>query len=145
MPAPKPGDLIEFFQPKFHHWGIYVGKNLIIHLVPIGKTTTSMMATHGIVEKKPFNIDQGENYRVNNIYDELYQPLPPEVIIAEALEMVGNMVPYCAITQNCHDFVIDLRYGKQRKMQLCQSCQDLGEMIIGILRFVFCVAFTPRA
>ncbi|XP_078005015.1 phospholipase A and acyltransferase 5-like [Phascolarctos cinereus] len=133
-PAPKPGNIIEYDSSVFSHWAIYVGGNCMVHLVPTGeKTSGSAMATHAIVEKKSVDTDVRGKYKINNTYDKIYKPLPPEVMVERALKMVGKTVPYCAVLQNCQDFVINLRYGEHPEARHWQSGQVCGERITGIL------------
>nr|XP_020823638.1 uncharacterized protein LOC110195292 isoform X1 [Phascolarctos cinereus] len=134
QPAPKPGNIIEYDSSVFSHWAIYVGGNCMVHLVPTGeKTSGSAMATHAIVEKKSVDTDVRGKYKINNTYDKIYKPLPPEVMVERALKMVGKTVPYCAVLQNCQDFVINLRYGEHPEARHWQSGQVCGERITGIL------------
>ncbi|XP_043827708.1 phospholipase A and acyltransferase 4-like [Dromiciops gliroides] len=131
MPVPKPGDMIRFPSKVigWHHWGIYVGDNTVVHLVPKGRS--ALEATTAKVKKRPL----GKEYSISNNCDIIFEPRPPEVIIKNALKMVDEILPYCFFTENCRRFVTDLRYGKFMKNRRLQDPMKLIGIVGGLLLF----------
>ncbi|XP_069594666.1 phospholipase A and acyltransferase 4-like isoform X2 [Ranitomeya imitator] len=102
-PLPKPGDLIEFDNIAFEHWGVYVGDGKIVHLTdPVG--FIAFVKEHKLTT---FVFD----YKVNNKYDKKAKPYPPEKIVKAARKEVGKIRIYDLLKANCEHFATELRYG----------------------------------
>ncbi|XDV52306.1 hypothetical protein PO909_021049, partial [Leuciscus waleckii] len=94
---PAPGDLIEIFRSGYQHWAIYVGDGYVIHLAPPSEfaqagsySAMSVLCDRAIVKKEELYVVVGnDNYRVNNLLDEKYEPRPIEDILRDAQRLLG--------------------------------------------------------
>lgn len=137
---PQPGDLIEIFRGVYQHWGIYVGDGFIIHLAPpceqaqAGANSMMSVMHHKAMVKKELLCEVAGNneYRVNNLQDEKYEPRPIDEILQEAHALLGMELPYCFIKRNCEHFATELRYGKAESRQVRKAVEVGG---IGVLAF----------
>ncbi|KAG8146750.1 hypothetical protein E2320_013857, partial [Naja naja] len=59
-----------------------------------------------------------DRYRVNNKHDETHPPLPLSKILWQTEELVGKEMPYSLSSQNCENFVMELRYGPEMSEQV---------------------------
>lgn len=124
---PQPGDLIEIFRGIYQHWAVYIGKGYIIHLAPpcesagagVGSfsSVTSDKAT--VKKERLWDVLGTSKWQINNILDDEYAPRPAPVIVKEAKELVGKVLPYSLRCQNCEHFATELRYGKAESRQVC--------------------------
>lgn len=57
-------------------------------------------------------------FQVNNLLDGEHRPRPCDLIVKEALGMVGEELLYCLYTYNCEHFVTWLRYGRAESRQV---------------------------
>ncbi len=48
--------------------------------------------------------------RVNNLLDGRYPHCDPDLVVKDALQMVGQEMEYCVVSCNCEHFVTGLRY-----------------------------------
>ncbi|XP_003229407.1 phospholipase A and acyltransferase 2 [Anolis carolinensis] len=124
--VPKPGDLIEISRLGYQHWAVYVGSGYVIHLASSGdfvKASTnsllSVMTEKAMVKKELLtDIVRGDDYCVNNKYDDRCRPLPANKIVQEAEELLGEEMHYSVTSNNCEHFVTRLRYGTARSDQV---------------------------
>ncbi|CAH6793666.1 Plaat3 [Phodopus roborovskii] len=143
LPEPKPGDLIEIFRPLYRHWAIYVGDGYVIHLAPPSEfpgagpaSIMSALTDKAIVKKELLSDVAGrDKYQVNNKHDSEYTPLPPNKIIQQAEELVGQEVLYKLTSENCEHFVNQLRYGVPRSDQVRDAVKTVGIVGVGLAAF----------
>ncbi|XP_069902205.1 phospholipase A and acyltransferase 3 isoform X1 [Globicephala melas] len=67
-----------------------------------------------------------DRYQVNNKHDDKYSPLPPNKIVQQAEELVGQEVLYKLTSENCEHFVNELRYGIPRSDQVRDAIMVAG-------------------
>ncbi|KAI7801750.1 putative retinoic acid receptor responder protein 3-like, partial [Triplophysa rosa] len=128
---PEPGDLIEIFRGGYQHWVIYVGDGFVIHLAPPSEhanagaySMMSVVCDRAIVKKEEiWDVVGSDEYRINNLLDDTYEPRPIRAIIREAESLVGNQLPYCVVRGNCEHFVTELRYGKPESRQVRKAVE----------------------
>ncbi|KAJ8246950.1 hypothetical protein GJAV_G00257100 [Gymnothorax javanicus] len=122
---PEPGDLIEIFRPTYQHWAVYIGNGRVIHLVPPSETPQagayslmSVLHDKALVRMDELSEVVGtDEYRINNLLDDKYEPRSPKAIVGDAKSLVGRILPYCVFQGNCEHFVTELRYGKAESRQ----------------------------
>ncbi|XP_030253177.1 phospholipase A and acyltransferase 4-like [Sparus aurata] len=51
-------------------------------------------------------------WKINNTQDMTSNPRPAHIIVRESLSLVGNVIEYNEISNNCEHFVTKLRYGR---------------------------------
>uniref|UniRef100_A0A671PJA4 LRAT domain-containing protein n=1 Tax=Sinocyclocheilus anshuiensis TaxID=1608454 RepID=A0A671PJA4_9TELE len=106
---------------EYQHWAVYVGEGHVIHLAPPCEYFTYLLSltyVRATVKKGKLYVVVGNNdYRINNILDEKYEPRPIQEIVQDAHGLLGKELPYSVLTRHCEHFVTELRYGKP------QSCQ----------------------
>ncbi|XP_063046015.1 phospholipase A and acyltransferase 4-like [Engraulis encrasicolus] len=119
---PKAGDLIEVFRLTYQHWAVYIGEGYVIHLASPDQQamgSASVTSPIAIVKKEKLeDVVNGNDWKVNNILDNEYQPRPIEDIIKDAIAMEGKTVPYKITSANCEHFATNLRYGKAESRQV---------------------------
>ncbi|TSK28109.1 HRAS-like suppressor 3 [Bagarius yarrelli] len=128
---PQPGDLIEIFRRTYRHWGIYVGDGFIIHLAPPcehahagANSMMSVLYDKAVVKKEQlWDVAGNDQYSVNNLLDEKYEPHPVNVILQEAHALLEMELPYCVLQRNCEHFVTELRYGKPESRQVRKAME----------------------
>lgn len=123
---PEPGDLIEIFRGSYQHWAVYVGKGYVIHLAPPSEhaqagaySMMSVLYDKARVKKEElYEIVGNDEYCINNLLDEKYEPRPVREILRDAHSLLGQELPYCVFSGNCEHFVTELRYGKPQSRQV---------------------------
>ncbi|XP_018592911.1 HRAS-like suppressor 3 [Scleropages formosus] len=128
---PDPGDLIEIFRGTYQHWVIYVGNGYVIHLAPPTEdarggaySMMSVLYDKAVVKKEEFwDVVDNNEYRINNLLDDKYEPRKIGTILREAQSLVGQELPYCVFRGNCEHFVTELRYGKAESRQVRQAVE----------------------
>uniref|UniRef100_A0A671WPX6 LRAT domain-containing protein n=1 Tax=Sparus aurata TaxID=8175 RepID=A0A671WPX6_SPAAU len=123
---PEPGDLIEVFRVGYQHWAVYIGDGLVVHLVPpsevagAGASSVMSVAAQRAVGKKEklSDVVGNDDWKVNNDLDEKYEPHQTDIIVKEALQLVGKKKPYDIVAWNCEHFAKKLRYGKAESRQV---------------------------
>ncbi|XP_029368309.1 HRAS-like suppressor 3 [Echeneis naucrates] len=131
---PEPGDLIEIFRGTYQHWVIYIGDGFVVHLAPPseipGAGSNSVMSTlseKALVKRQElWDVVGNDKWKINNSLDEKYEPRPVDVIVKEALDLVGLELRYCVLRGNCEHFVNELRYGKAESRQVRKA----GEVVM---------------
>ncbi|XP_073665198.1 phospholipase A and acyltransferase 3 isoform X1 [Tursiops truncatus] len=73
-----------------------------------------------------------DRYQVNNKHDDKYSPLPPNKIVQQAEELVGQEVLYKLTSENCEHFVNELRYGIPRSDQVRDAIMVAGIAGVGL-------------
>lgn len=85
-----------------------------------------MSAVHdrAIVKKEElYEVVGNDEYCVNNLLDEEYEPRPIQDILREAQRLSKKRdLPYNIVTNNCEHFVTELRYGKPECRQVRLVC-----------------------
>ncbi|XP_050983597.1 phospholipase A and acyltransferase 4-like [Labeo rohita] len=128
---PEPGDLIEIFRGGYQHWAIYVGDGYVIHLAPPSEhaqagaySMMSVLCDKATVKKEEIHeIVGNDEYCINNLLDEKYEPRPVREILRDAHSLLGQELPYCVIRGNCEHFVTELRYGKAHSRQVRKAVE----------------------
>ncbi|KAM6435445.1 uncharacterized protein PHA67_000946 isoform 3-T3 [Liasis olivaceus] len=121
----KPGDLIEIFHPSCQHWAIYIGDHQVVHLATEcdhfadGSPNPLAILSERVYVKKDWleDVVRKDRYRVNNKHDETHPPLPLSKILWQTEELIGKEMPYSLSSQNCENFVMELRYGPEMSEQ----------------------------
>lgn len=133
---PEPGDLIEIFRGTYQHWAIYVGEGYVIHLAPPSEhaqagaySMMSVLCDKATVKKEElYEVVGNDEYRINNLLDEKYEPRPVREILQDAHSVLGQELPYCVFRGNCEHFVTELRYGEPQSRQVRKAV----EMGVGV-------------
>uniref|UniRef100_A0A8C5DQA3 LRAT domain-containing protein n=1 Tax=Gouania willdenowi TaxID=441366 RepID=A0A8C5DQA3_GOUWI len=123
---PKAGDCIEIFRGNYQHWALYVGDGCVVHLAPPCNFTystankmASVLCEKALVQKNGlWDVVGNHEWRVNNDLDKKYEHRPVQVIVRDALDVVGCELPYNIVARNCEHFVNELRYGKAESRQV---------------------------
>ncbi|XP_028314542.1 retinoic acid receptor responder protein 3-like [Gouania willdenowi] len=125
---PKAGDCIEIFRGNYQHWALDVGDGCVVHLAPpceapggAANKMVSVLCEKALVQKNGlWDVVGNHEWRVNNDLDKKYEHRPVQVIVRDALDVVGCELPYNVVTRNCEHFVNELRYGKAESRQVRQ-------------------------
>ncbi|XP_077387386.1 retinoic acid receptor responder 3 isoform X2 [Festucalex cinctus] len=141
---PQPGDLLEISRGTYQHWAIYVGDGYVVHLAPPSEipgagvnSLMSVLANTALVKKEElWEVVGDSTWEINNLLDDKYEPRPVYLIVREALDLVGEELPYCVFRGNCEHFVTRLRYGKPQSRQVRQvgeAAVYAGALTLGAL------------
>ncbi|XP_016326566.1 HRAS-like suppressor 3 [Sinocyclocheilus anshuiensis] len=130
---PEPGDLIEISRGLYQHWAIYVGEGYVIHLAPPSEdaqagpySMMSVLCDKATVKKEElYEVVGNDEYCINNLLDEKYEPRPVREILQDAHRFLGRELPYCVFRENCEHFVTELRYGKSQSRQV-RNAVEIG-------------------
>lgn len=143
---PKPGDMIEIFHKIYQHWAVYVGDGYVVHLTGVEHGVSGIyhvgsgsgLSVNAMVKKEPLTkVTAGCKYRVNNKYDKKIKPLPAKKIVHEAEKLVGKVINYNLITNNCEHFATKLRYEDPRSGQVWKKMvAGIGLTGLGIIAIV---------
>ncbi|KAI7809168.1 putative retinoic acid receptor responder protein 3-like [Triplophysa rosa] len=128
---PEPGDLIEIFRGDYQHWAICVGDGFVIHLAPPSEyacagsySMMSVTCERALVKKEEiWDVVGSDEYRINNLLDDKYEPRDIRDILRDAQRLVGRRRPYCVVRRNCEHFVTELRYGKPESHQVRKAVE----------------------
>ncbi|XP_043113217.1 phospholipase A and acyltransferase 3-like [Puntigrus tetrazona] len=141
---PEPGDLIEIFRGSYQHWAIYVGEGYVIHLAPPSEhaeagaySMMSVLCDKAKVKKEElFEVVGNDEYRVNNLLDDKYEPRPVRDILRDAHRFLGQELPYCVLRGNCEHFVTELRYGQPQSRQVRKAVEiGIGVGVVAAATF----------
>ncbi|KAF4104928.1 phospholipase A and acyltransferase 3-like [Onychostoma macrolepis] len=113
---------------------MYVGEGYVIHLAPPSEhaqagaySMMSVLHDKATVKKEELYEVVGNNdYRINNLLDEEYEPHPVREILQDAHRFLGKELPYSVLTGNCEHFVTELRYGKPQSRQVRDAVKTLA-------------------
>ena len=141
------GDILEFAEFGFSHFGIYIGDDWVggakgsgnlVHLAKGGFFTG-----HGEIKHEWLSSLGGYSVRKNNSLDRFLSPKTSEEIIRDALSYVGKEGVYSLIQNNCEHFASYCRYGsavskqiEQYKTAIIEASKELSPsagLYIGIL------------
>lgn len=87
----------------------------------------SVLCDKALVKKEQlWDVAGSDEYTINNLLDEKYEPRPVHIILQEAHSFLEHTLSYCFLRENCEHFVTELRYGK------AESRQVLGESIMSL-------------
>ncbi|XP_072533289.1 phospholipase A and acyltransferase 3-like [Salminus brasiliensis] len=144
---PEAGDLIEIFRPVYQHWAIYVGNGYVIHLAPPSEVAyagsnivMSMFCERALVKKEELSVVVGnDDYKVNNLLDDKYEPKDIDLVVKHAHRLVGQMQPYDLFSHNCEHFVTDLRYGHPTSRQV-RNAVGVTVGVVGVIGVVAMMA-----
>ncbi|XP_062253444.1 phospholipase A and acyltransferase 3-like [Platichthys flesus] len=121
----KPGDLIEIFRDEpYQHWAVYIGGQMVVHLVPEGGQSSGSSANPSSSSRAEVKLEKfadvvgSDRYQVNNLLDDKYKPCDPSIIVKEACERVGREPKYDLVDYNCEHFANEMRYGKAESRQV---------------------------
>ncbi|XP_030252931.1 phospholipase A and acyltransferase 3-like [Sparus aurata] len=141
--TPEPGDLIEISRGFYQHWAVYIGDGLVVHFAAPPEVTAaaasslmSIAAMKAVVKKEKLIDVVGTNdWKVNNDLDEKYEPHQTDIIVKEALQLVGEEQRYDIVTWNCEHLAKMLRYGKAESLQV-RKAEDVmvagGVAVVGL-------------
>ncbi|CAB1457590.1 unnamed protein product [Pleuronectes platessa] len=129
----KRGDLIEIFRGSYQHWAVYIGGQMVVHLVPEGGQSSVSSANPSssngkLKREKLTDVVGNDRYQVSNLLDDLYDARDPSIIVKKAREMVGRELSYNVVTYNCEHFAIEMRYGVAESRQFKGIPGDLMEI-----------------
>ncbi|CAL8284255.1 unnamed protein product [Boreogadus saida] len=120
---PQPGDLIEIVCGLIKHWAVYVGDGFVVHLTTTngsgatsssssGSSSGATLITKGLVKYEELKAVVGDaKWKINNLMGGRRRPRDAEIIVAEALRLVGSEPQYNLFLNNCEHFATGLRYG----------------------------------
>uniref|UniRef100_A0A8C1SKQ3 LRAT domain-containing protein n=1 Tax=Cyprinus carpio TaxID=7962 RepID=A0A8C1SKQ3_CYPCA len=115
-PGPESVDLIEIFRGLYQHWAVYVGEGYVIHHCT---TLSKMSVPHERVtvkKEKLYVVVSNNDYCINSILDEKYEPRPIQEIVQDAHSLLGKELPYSVLTRHCEHVVTKLRYRKPQSL-----------------------------
>ncbi|XP_069063739.1 phospholipase A and acyltransferase 2 [Pleurodeles waltl] len=135
---PEPGDLIEIHRFGYQHWAIYAGNGYVIHLAPPSEfaragssSILSVVSDRAVVKRQRLRVVAGDcKYTIHNKYDEEHDPLPSNIILKRAEDLVGQVMMYGLTSDNCEHFVTRLRYGVSISGQFYRSLTCSGQILI---------------
>ncbi|CAJ1074654.1 phospholipase A and acyltransferase 4-like [Xyrichtys novacula] len=115
----EPGDLIEIFRVGYQHWGVYIGNNVIVHMIcedpdgddKMARKKALMDGKAKVLCESFWDVIGNSDFEVNNQLDDEYESRKPETIVRNALDMVGKVFRYSLTGFNCEHFATKLRYG----------------------------------
>uniref|UniRef100_A0ACB8E7Y0 Uncharacterized protein n=2 Tax=Sphaerodactylus townsendi TaxID=933632 RepID=A0ACB8E7Y0_9SAUR len=159
----KPGDLLEVPRTLFIHFGIYLGDNMVAHLMPdilpvftsdhrqIQKVVTNKRLILGVIAKTAsIRVDTVDDfayggYILVNHMDVLFKNsvLCGEEAVCRAKKLVGT-TEYSLLWNNCEHFVTHCRYGTPVSFQTDKFC-EIVKMIIRDQRSVLASALLGLA
>ncbi|KAL2077470.1 hypothetical protein ACEWY4_026974 [Coilia grayii] len=128
---PEVGDLIEIFRGTYQHWAVYIGDGSVIHLAPSTEdarggslSMMSVLADKAVIKKEELWDVVGTNqYSINNLLDDKYEPRPAHVIQREAQRLLDREVPFSVFQGNCEHFATELRYGRAESRQVRRAVE----------------------
>ncbi|XP_054846223.1 lecithin retinol acyltransferase [Eublepharis macularius] len=143
-----PGDLLEVPRTLFVHFGIYLGDNMVAHLMPdilpaftndhrqIQKVVNNKRLILGVLAKTArIRVDAVEDFAYGgcilvNRMDVLFKNsvLCSEEVVCRAKKLVGT-TEYSLLWNNCEHFVTHCRYGSSVSFQTEKFC-EIVKMII---------------
>uniref|UniRef100_A0A672SSJ4 Retinoic acid receptor responder 3 n=1 Tax=Sinocyclocheilus grahami TaxID=75366 RepID=A0A672SSJ4_SINGR len=91
------------------HWAVYVGEGHVIHLAhPVtehalagANSKMSVLHERATVKKGKLYVVVGNNdYHINNILDDKYEPRPIQEIVQDAHSLLGKELPYSVLTRH---------------------------------------------
>uniref|UniRef100_A0A8C7WSV7 LRAT domain-containing protein n=1 Tax=Oryzias sinensis TaxID=183150 RepID=A0A8C7WSV7_9TELE len=136
-PIPRIKLYLEIVRGPYSHWAVCVGNGEVVHFGTPGKNQCSSQTSGssidgvgGIVKKEKLEDVAGkDSWRVNNILDEKYKPLPPDEIVKKACSLVEASPTYNLTKYNCEHFATEMRYGIAESSQVghhcwCFSCEQ---------------------
>ncbi|XP_042193572.1 lecithin retinol acyltransferase [Callorhinchus milii] len=154
----KRGDLLEVSRTLFTHFGIYLGGDIVAHLMPdilpvftddekaVRQVVTNQRLVLGVIcRSASIRVDSVEDFAygagiaVNHMDTRCKSPaLPSEEVAARAETLVGS-TDYSLLWNNCEHFVTHCRYGTPVSIQTDQFC-EVVKTIIRDQRSVFVTA-----
>uniref|UniRef100_UPI00398EEF53 lecithin retinol acyltransferase-like n=1 Tax=Pristiophorus japonicus TaxID=55135 RepID=UPI00398EEF53 len=168
----KRGDLLEVPRTLFTHYGIYLGDEMVAHLMPdilpvftddkkvIRDVVTNQRLILGVISRNArIRVDSVEDFAygacviVNHMDTLCKKPaLPNEEVARRAEKLVGS-TEYSLLWNNCEHFVTYCRYGTAVSIQTDQFCEAVKTIIrdqrsifvtaaLG-LAGIFCLGFGP--
>ncbi|XP_016361074.1 HRAS-like suppressor 3 isoform X2 [Sinocyclocheilus anshuiensis] len=144
---PKPGDLIEISRDFYQHWALHSGEGKVIHKVPPSEhadagvsSVKSVRHNKAIVKKEKLqDVVGSDDYRIHNVLDKQHPPLPIPHILQKAETLVGMVVPYKLLTDNCEHFVKGLRNGVPQSQQV-RKAAAASVAVIAVVCCCICFA-----
>ncbi|KAA8578818.1 hypothetical protein FQN60_012658 [Etheostoma spectabile] len=94
MDPAKPGDLIEISRGLYQHWALYIDGDIGVE--GWGK----------VKRENIWKVVGNDKFHVNNSLDDKYPPREIDIIVKEAIGMVGRKRWYSLSTSNCEHFVL---------------------------------------
>ncbi|XP_016409878.1 HRAS-like suppressor 3 [Sinocyclocheilus rhinocerous] len=86
----------------------------------------SVLCDKATVKKEElYEVVGNDEYCINNLLDEKYEPRPVREILQDAHRFLGRELPYCVFRENCEHFVTELRYGKPHSRQV-RNAVEIG-------------------
>ncbi|KAK7504443.1 hypothetical protein BaRGS_00004309 [Batillaria attramentaria] len=129
------GDLVQFPRGMYSHWAVYIGDGEVVHLAGEeddglggkmgGKiidvnhlfSISGEYYTRAYVKVDPFLVVAADCKAIrDNSKDEVWTPLPPEEIKANAIGLLGE-ADYNLLHYNCEHFATWCRYGQKSSDQ----------------------------
>ncbi|XP_028844140.1 lecithin retinol acyltransferase b, tandem duplicate 2 [Denticeps clupeoides] len=143
----KRGDLLEVPRTLFTHFGIYLGKNRVAHLIPdilpamtsdsnaIAKMVTDLRLVIGVIAKvASVRVDTVEDFAYGaeilvNHMDEVCSrsPFHGDEVGRRAEKLLGS-VTYSLLWYNCEHYVMYCRYGTVISFQTYQFCKTVRKI-----------------
>uniref|UniRef100_A0A8C8DEE6 LRAT domain-containing protein n=1 Tax=Oryzias sinensis TaxID=183150 RepID=A0A8C8DEE6_9TELE len=124
----------EIVRGPYSHWAVCVGNGEVVHFGTPGKNQCSSQTSGssidgvgGIVKKEKLEDVAGkDSWRVNNILDEKYKPLPPDEIVKKACSLVEASPTYNLTKYNCEHFATEMRYGIAESSQVQKTVETVA-------------------
>ncbi|XP_061585759.1 phospholipase A and acyltransferase 4-like [Cololabis saira] len=142
----QPGDLIEIFRRLYQHWAVYVGCGNIVHFgkAEDGSSSSSSSSSSGgggverVLREKLEKVVGNDDWKVNNLLDDKYKPLPANDIVEEACKLVNTELEFKLLKSNCEHFATQMRYGRSECRQVKAAMEKGGKVASGVQRTSHC-------
>ncbi|XP_053290676.1 phospholipase A and acyltransferase 4 [Pleuronectes platessa] len=125
----KPGDLIEISRWGFKHWAVYTGEDEVVHFSTDSGLSSGSLANSGtgmVKHEKLTDVVSNNRHQVNNLLDYKLRPRDPSIIVKEARAMVGRVLKYDLVNNNCEHFATEMRYGVAESWQVKKTAWNAG-------------------
>ncbi|XP_078328759.1 phospholipase A and acyltransferase 4-like [Crassostrea virginica] len=118
---PQIGDLIEFKGWMYRHWAVYIGNNMVAHLVGCkdnGKTCYECKNSEVRHDSFPEVKKRYRTWRINNLLDAHGFEVRTAEGILEFTERTKGPRTYDIVNGNCEHYVMLCRYGVNISFQV---------------------------
>ncbi|XP_032367852.1 phospholipase A and acyltransferase 3 [Etheostoma spectabile] len=131
----KPGDLIEISRGLYQHWALYIGDMEVVHFTA-GDGDIGVEGWGKVKRENIWKVVGNDKFHVNNSLDDKYPPREIDIIVKEAIGMVGRKRWYSLSTSNCEHFVTKLRNNMAVSRQVVDEVLKALDVLTGVESFV---------
>ncbi|KAF1374431.1 hypothetical protein PFLUV_G00229020 [Perca fluviatilis] len=129
----EPGDLIEIDRGIYNHWALYIGGEEVVNFALPDDDIAWKSPKGQVKREKIWKVVGNDKFKINNLLDNKYQPRERDIIVKDAVRMVGLELPYHLISCNCEHFVTYMRYGIPESTQVAEAAKTADRLLgVGI-------------